>query len=143
MGNKTDATMTEVAPYKLKLKPRECEICGGKYIPTGTKQRFCPACAAGRKHNPKYTAARTPGEVKIIIPKQTDVGSGGNGCKEAIETPEETMQQTEAPEKITRQVIETPETGTWYEVRVRKDGAVMMDAKISPEMLAMIIREVR
>lgn len=143
MGNKTDETMTEVAPYKLKLKPRECEICGGKYIPTGTKQRFCPACAAGRKHNPKYTAARTPGEVKIIIPKQTDVGSGGNGCKEAIETPEETMQQTEAPEKITRQVIETPETGTWYEVRVRKDGAVMMDAKISPEMLAMIIREVR
>lgn len=143
MGNKTDATMTEVGPYKLKLQPRECEKCGGKYVPTGTRQRLCPACAAGRKHNPAYTAARTPGEVKIIIPKQTDVGSGGNGCKEAIETPEETMQQTEAPEKITRQVIETPEAGTWYEVRVRKDGAVMMDAKISPEMLAMIIREVR
>lgn len=34
-------------------------------------------------------------------------------------------------------------TGAWYEVRVRKDGAVMMDAKISPEMLAMIIKEVR
>lgn len=143
MGSKTDATMTEVAPYKLKLKPRECEICGGKYIPTGTKQRFCPACAAGRKHNSKYTAARTPGEVKIIIPKQTDAGSGGNGCKETIETPEKTMQQPERPAEVTRQVIETPEAGTWYEVRVRKDGAVMMDAKISQEMLAMIIKEVR
>lgn len=129
MGNKTDATMTEVGPYKLKLKPRECEICGGKYIPTGTRQRLCPACAAGRKHNPKYTAARTPGEVvsyKMDKP----------------ETPE-ASQRPEAPEEITRQVMETPEVGTWYEVRVRKDGAVMMDAKISPEMLAMIIREVR
>lgn len=153
MGNKTDETMTEVAPYKLKLKPRECEICGGKYIPTSNRQKYCPECkilvkrALGdpeeAKKRARYYKHRTPGEVKIIIPKQTDVGSGGNGCKEAIETPEETMQQTEAPEKITRQVIETPETGTWYEVRVRKDGAVMMDAKISPEMLAMIIREVR
>jgi len=130
MGNKTDATMTEVAPYKLKLQPRECEQCGGKYVPTGTRQRLCPACAAGRKHNPAYTAARTPGEVKTYKIEQP-------------ETPEAKMQHPEVPEEITRQVIETPEAGTWYEVRVRKDGAVMMDAKISPEMLAMIIREVR
>lgn len=143
MGNKTDATMTEVGPYKLKLKPRECEICGGKYIPTGTKQRFCPACAAGRKHNPKYTAARTPGEVKIIIPKQTDAGSGGSGCKEAIETPEKTMQQSEVPEEITRQVIETPERDTWCEVRVRIGDTVTIDTKISQEALARIIKEVR
>ena len=143
MGNKTDATMADVGPYKLKLQPRECEQCGGKYIPTGTRQRLCPACAAGRKHNPKYTAARTPGEVKIIIPKQTDAGSGGSGCKETIETPEKTMQRPEVPEGIARQVIETPETGTWYEIRVRKDGAVMMDATISPEMLALILKEVK
>lgn len=130
MGNKTDATMTEVAPYKLKLQPRECEQCGGKYVPTGTRQRLCPACAAGRKHNPKYTAARTPGEVKTYKIEQP-------------ETPEAKMQRPEVPEEITRQVTEKPEAGTWYEVRVRKDGAVMMDAKISPEMLAMIIREVR
>lgn len=128
MGNKTDATMTEVSPYKLKLQPRECEQCGGKYVPTGTRQRLCPACAAGRKHNPAYTAARTPGEVKTY----------------KIEKPETVVIPIPpAPEEITRQVIETPEAGTWYEVRVRKDGAVMMDAKISPEMLAMIIREVR
>lgn len=130
MGKNTDAVMNEVSPYKLKFKPRECEICGGKYIPTGPTQRFCPACAAGRKHNPAYTAARTPGEVKTYKLEQP-------------ETPEAKMQRPEVPEEITRQVIETPEAGTWYEVRVRKDGAVMMDAKISPEMLAMIIREVR
>lgn len=130
MGKNTDATMADVGPYKLKFKPRECEICGGKYIPTGPTQRFCPACAAGRKHNPAYTAARTPGEVKTYKIEQP-------------ETPEAKMQRPEVPEEITRQVIETPEAGTWYEVRVRKDGAVMMDAKISPEMLAMIIREVR
>lgn len=130
MDNKTDATMADVGPYKLKLQPRECEICGAKYIPTGTRQRLCPACAAGRKHNPAYTAARTPGEVKTYT-------------IEKPETPETKMQRPEVPEEITHQVIEEPEAGTWYEVRVRKDGAVMMDAKISPEMLAMIIREVR
>ena len=129
MGKNTDATMTEVGPYKLKLQPREYEQCGGKYIPTGTRQRLCPACAAGRKHNPNYTAARTPGEVVSYK-------------MEKPETPEASL-RPEVPEEITRQVIETPEAGTWYEVRVRKDGAVMMDAKISPEMLAMIIREVR
>lgn len=143
MDHKTDATMTEFAPYKLKLKPRECEICGGKYIPTGTKQRFCPACAAGRKHNSKYTAARTPGEVKIIIPKQTDAGSGGNGCKETIETPEKTMQQPERPAEVTRQVIETPEQNRWYECRIRRGDSIMMDAKISPEMLAMILDAIK
>ena len=129
MGKNTDATMADVGPYKLKLQPRECEQCGGKYVPTGTRQRLCPACAAGRKHNPAYTAARTPGEVKTYK-------------MEKPETPE-ASQRPEVPEEITRQVIETPEAVTWYEVRVRKDGAVMMDAKISPEMLAMIIREVR
>lgn len=132
MGNKTDATMTEVGPYKLKLQPRECEKCGGKYVPTGTRQRLCPACAAGRKHNPAYTAARTPGEVKIIIPKQACAGSGGNGCKETIETPEKTLQQ-----------VETPEPDAWYKARITKGDAVMLEAKIHPEMLALILKEAK
>lgn len=129
MGNKTDATMTEIGPYKLKLQPRECEQCGGKYIPTGTRQRLCPACAAGRKHNPKYTEARTPGEVLSYK-------------MEKPETPE-ASQQPEAPEEITRQVIETPEAGPWYEVRVRIGDTVTIDTKISQEALARIIKEVR
>lgn len=128
MGSKTDATMTEVAPYKLKFKPRECEICGGKYIPTGPTQRFCPACAAGRKHNPAYTAARTPGEVKTY----------------KIEKPETVVIPIPpAPEEITRQVIETPERDTWYECRIRRGDSIMMDAKISPEMWAMILDAIK
>ena len=115
-------------PVKLKLKPRECEICGGKYIPTGTKQRFCPACAAGRKHNPKYTAARTPGEVKTYT----------------IEKPETVVIPIPpAPEEITRQVIETPEQNRWYECRIRRGDSIMMDAKISPEMWAMILDAIK
>lgn len=129
MGNKTDATMTEVGPYKLKLQPRECEQCGGKYIPTGTRQRLCPACAAGRKHNPNYTAARTPGEVVSYK-------------MEKPETPE-ASQRPEVPEEITRQVIETPERDTWYECRIRRGETIMMDAKISPEMWAMILDAIK
>ena len=130
MGNKTDATMTEVAPYKLKLKPRECEICGGKYIPTGTKQRFCPACREGKKRNLAYELAKNPGEVisyKIESP----------------ETPEAGMQQPEVPEEITRQVIETPEQNRWYECRIRRGDSIMMDAKISPEIWAMMLEAIK
>ena len=115
---------------ELKLEPKECEICGGKYIPTGTRQRFCPACAAGRKHNANYIKARTPGEVVSYTINQP-------------EAPEDEMQPQVTPEQITHQVIEEPEMGTWYEVRIRKDGAVMMEAKLAPEMLSLIIREVR
>lgn len=128
MGKNTDATMADVGPYKLKFKPRECEICGGKYIPTGPTQRFCPACAAGRKHNPAYTAARTPGEVKTY----------------KIEKPETVVIPIPpAPEEITRQVIETPERDTWYECRIRRGDTIMMDAKISPEMWAMILDAIK
>ena len=26
------------------MKPRICEICGKEYIPTGSHQKYCPAC---------------------------------------------------------------------------------------------------
>lgn len=117
-------------PVKLKLQPRVCERCGGKYIPTGTKQRFCPACREGKKRNLEYELAKNPGEVisyKIESP----------------ETPEAGMQQPEVPEEITRQVIETPEQNRWYECRIRRGDSIMMDAKISPEMWAMILDAIK
>ena len=64
--------------------------------------------------------------------KQACAGSGGNGCKETIETPEKTLQQAE-----------TPEPDTWYKARITKGDAVMLEAKIHPEMLALILKEVR
>ena len=155
MGKNTDATMADVGPYKLKLQPRECEICGGKYIPTSNRQKYCPECKIlvkrslggpeEAKRRARYYNHRTPGEVVVTkLPANPSSGSGGRGLPlQEPETPEKQMQQPEVPEEVTRQVIETPETGTWYEVRVRKDGSVMMDAKISPEMLALILKEVK
>lgn len=115
-------------PVKLKLQPRVCERCGGKYIPTGTKQRFCPACREGKKRNLAYELAKNPGEVKTYT----------------IEKPETVVIPIPpAPEEITRQVIETPEQNRWYECRIRRGDSIMMDAKISPEMWAMILDAIK
>lgn len=113
-------------PHKLKIQPRICEKCGAKYVPTGTRQTICPDCKAGKKHNPEYIKARQSGEVKSYN----------------IETPERMQQAPETPE-ITRQVIETPEDGTWYECRIRRGNIIMMDAKISPELWAMILDAIK
>lgn len=155
MGNKTDATMTEVGPYKLKCEPRECEICGWKYIPTSNRQKYCPECkilvkrALGdpeeAKKRARYYKHRTPGEVVVTqLPANPAAGLGGRGLPlQEPETPEKQMQQPERPEEVTRQVIETPETGAWYEARITKGKTLMLEAKIHPDMLAMIIKEVR
>lgn len=107
---------------KLKNEPKTCKKCGAKFIQTGKgNQVYCPDCQAGRKPNAAYIKARQPGEVRIIIPKQACAGSGGNGCKETIETPEKTLQQ-----------VETPEPDAWYKARITKGDAVMLEAKIHP-----------
>lgn len=144
MGNKTDATMTEVSPYKLKFEPKQCEICGGKYIPTSNRQKYCPECkilvkrAQGdpeeAKKRARYYEHRMPGEVTVTqLPTRP----------KKPETPETQLQQPERPAEVTRQVIETPEAGAWYEARITKGKALMLEAKIHPDMLAMIIKEVR
>lgn len=66
---------------ELKIKPRICEVCGAKYVPTGTRQRLCPDCSAGRH---KYAAAKKPGDVEHYT-----LG----------ETPEQAMPEPEIPEK--------------------------------------------
>ena len=128
MTEKKPALLLGDEAVELKIKPKACVLCGKPYIPTGPTQRFCPACAAGRKHNPAYTAARTPGEVKTY----------------KIEKPETVVIPIPpAPEEIIRQVIETPERDTWYECRIRRGETIMMDAKISPEMWAMILDAIK
>lgn len=68
---------------KLKIEPRVCENCGGKYIPTGTRQKFCPSCKES-KNAIAYYKARQPGEVRRFT---------------LAETPEDNMQQPETPER--------------------------------------------
>lgn len=155
MGKNTDATMADVGPYKLKLQPRECEICGGKYIPTSNRQKYCPECkilvkrALGdpeeAKRRARYYNHRTPGDVVVTkLPANPASGSGGRGLPlQEPETPEKQMQQPESQEDGVRQVIETPEAGVWYEAKITKGKLLMLEAKIHPDMLAMIIREVR
>ena len=106
---------------KLKNEPKICKKCGAKFIQTGKgNQVYCPDCQAGRQHNAAYIKARQPGEVRIIKPEQK-----------------------EASEDLTLQQVETPEPDAWYKARITKGDAVMLEAKIHPEMLALILKEVR
>lgn len=36
-------------PVELKIKPKICEVCGGKYIPTSNHQKYCPVCRDNEK----------------------------------------------------------------------------------------------
>lgn len=140
MPKETNAAMTQVSDIKLPIRAKECEICGGKYIPTSNRQKYCQACAGlmkksgGDKEKAKakarYERQCMPGEVKIIKPANV------------TETPEP-LKQPEKPEEVIRKTIETPEQGTWYEARITRGKDLMLDAKIHPDMLAMIIKEVR
>lgn len=106
---------------KLKHEPKTCKKCGAKFIQTGKgNQVYCPDCQAGRKHNAAYIKARQPGEVRIIKPEQK-----------------------EASEDLKLLQVETPEPDAWYKARITKGDAVMLEAKIHPEMLALILKEVR
>lgn len=149
MPKETNAAMTQVSDIKLPIRAKECEICGGKYIPTSNRQKYCQACAGlmkksgGDKEKAKakarYERQCMPGEVKIIVPKSAEAGSGRNS---AIETPAP-LKQPEKPEEAIRKTIETPEQGTWYEARITRGKDLMLAARIHPDMLAMIIKEVR
>ena len=86
----------EAMDTKLKIQPKICEKCGGKYIPTNNRQKQCPQCRAleRKEHDridrhKRLAKARQPGEVvtyKIEPPKK--------------ETPERILkQQIEAPER--------------------------------------------
>lgn len=106
---------------KLKNEPKICKKCGAKFIQTGKgNQVYCPDCQAGRKTNAAYIKARQPGEVRIIKPYQG-----------------------EAPEELKLLQVETPEPDAWYKARITKGDAVMLEARIHPEMLALILKEVR
>lgn len=112
---------------KLKNEPKTCKKCGAKFIQTGKgNQIYCPDCQAGKKVNTAYIKARQPGEVKTI-------------------TPEENAAQDLkfAPEILQALHTETPEPELWYKARITKGDAVMLEAKIHPEMLALILKETR
>lgn len=44
MKEKKPALLLGDELVELKIKPKECVLCGGKYIPTGPGAKFCPKC---------------------------------------------------------------------------------------------------
>lgn len=36
--------IVDAGPIKLKIKPKKCEVCGGKFVPNGGNHRYCPTC---------------------------------------------------------------------------------------------------
>ncbi len=40
-----DPMAGDQGPVRLRIPPRECEACGGKFIPTGNRQKYCPNCS--------------------------------------------------------------------------------------------------
>ena len=75
-------------PVKLKIKPKECNICGKKYVPTSRNQKYCPDCRSSMTHK-KLTEERM---------RKAKEHAFGQGPWSAKETPESKMQR-ETPEK--------------------------------------------
>lgn len=83
------------SPVKLKIQPKECVLCGGKYIPTNNRQKYCPACRELKKEehdkidrHKRLAKAREPGEVvsyTVPVPKRENPEEK---MKKGIETPE-------------------------------------------------------
>lgn len=112
---------------KLKNEPKTCKRCGAKFIQTGKgNQVYCPDCRAGKKLNAAYIKARLPGEVKVITPEENA-----------------TQELKVDPEVLRALHTETPEPELWYKARITKGKELMLEAKIHPEMLALILKETR
>lgn len=83
------------SPVKLKIQPKECVLCGGKYIPTNNRQKYCQACRELKKEehdkidrHKRLAKAREPGEVvsyTVTVPKRENPEEK---MKKGIETPE-------------------------------------------------------
>lgn len=82
-------------PVKLKIPPKECVLCGGKYIPTNNRQKYCPACRELKQQehdkidrHKRLAKARETGKVityTIPVPKKENPEVK---MKELLETPE-------------------------------------------------------
>ena len=62
-------------PVKLKIPPKECVLCGGKFIPTNNRQKYCPDCRELKQQehdkidrHKRLVKAREPGEANYALP---------------------------------------------------------------------------
>lgn len=133
-------------PVKLKIKPKECNICGKKYVPTSRNQKYCPDCRSSITHK-KLTEERMRkakehafGQGPWSMPDVGDAdarGCGGAGGAPADLPPKQREEDSEDK-------VEVPEAESgYYKAVIKKEGKIVLEAKICEDMLKMIMEVVR
>lgn len=82
-------------PVKLKVPPKECVLCGGKYIPTNNRQKYCPDCRELKQQehdkidrHKRLVKAREPGEVVSYTIPVSKKENPEEKMKKKMESPE-------------------------------------------------------
>ena len=98
-------------PVKLKIPPKECVLCGGKYIPTNNRQKYCPACRELKQQehdkidrHKRLAKARETGKVityTIPVPKKENPEVKMKELLETTERPALPEGWMEEQEKLT------------------------------------------
>ncbi len=132
--------------YKLKVHPKICEVCGQKYIPAGKGQRYCQSCKA--KMTQKELHARRIAKAKEqafgpgpwSMPDVGDAdacGCGGAGGEPADLPPKQWEQDS-------NDKVEEPEAESgYYKAVIKKEGEIVLEAKIREDMLKMIMEVIK
>ena len=95
MGRLTPIVLPgENEEIELKVKPRVCEMCGGKYIPHGPRQKYCPACRQAMGKEKKGAKTKIERDMEHAF-----------GKKEGSD-PFEAVTVTVTPEEISEEVAE-------------------------------------
>lgn len=130
--------------YKLKVEPKICEVCGQKYIPTGKGQKYCQSCKAKMTqkelHAHRIAKAKEqafgPGPWSMPAISEA-VGCGGAGGAPADLPPKQWEQDR-------NDKVEEPETESgYYKAVIKKEGEIVLEAKIREDMLRMIMEVVK
>lgn len=82
--------MAPAEPIKLKIKQKKCEMCGGLYVPTSNRQKYCPDCKKAMKDEAADTLER--------IKRRAAAARPGEVVTYKVEVPEKKMQKPETPE---------------------------------------------
>ena len=132
--------------YKLKVAPKICEVCGQKYIPTGKGQKYCQACKSSMNHKELHARRLAKAKEQAFGPGPWSMPDGGDadarGCGGAGGDP--AGLPPKQWEEDSEDKVEEPEAESgYYKAVIRKDGEIVLEAKIREDMLKMIMEVVR
>lgn len=87
----------EEKPVKLRVPPKECKACGGKFIPVKGWTQYCPACR--RLPQKKREAMRDARELHPEMPKEDVKVYIDESLKKAAAEPSDPIQEEEDMKK--------------------------------------------